>query len=86
MSPTASTDLSAKFMNEKAQMMQNIAVLQKQFLEQQNFIKMMNQRMLMAQRQNALLKMVCTEYRDHDSMAGDEPQICFHSAMNHESV
>merc|ERR1719361_1876446 len=60
LSPTASPD-AEMFMKEKQAMMQRIAMLQKQCVEQQKIVQMVNQRMDMAKRQNAVLKMETTK-------------------------
>jgi hypothetical protein len=56
LSPTASPD-AEMFMKEKQAMMQRIAMLQKQCVEQQKVVQVVNQRMEMARRQNSVLKM-----------------------------
>jgi len=54
--PTASSESQRTFLEEKAQMMQKIAMLMQRCHEQAKRIALVNQRMQMAQQQNAALK------------------------------
>jgi len=54
--PTVNSDSERVYMEEKAKMMQRIAMLTQKCNEQSKRIQMINQRMVMAQKQNAVLK------------------------------
>jgi len=61
--PTASSESQRTFLEEKAQMMQKIAMLMQRCHEQAKRIALVNQRMQMAQQQNAALKKVVEAQR-----------------------
>jgi hypothetical protein len=60
LSGLSSSKMENRYKEEKTQMMRNICLLQKQFVEQQKLVKMLSQKMMLVQRENNALKLETT--------------------------